>query len=93
MGAFYESFPFWIGLSVRLCLRVLMWAFCKAGGCRKKQWAFREVVLTGSHVGFLSSCPGGCRKKKCAFCLAVLAGVVGRQAATHVGFIFLWGFL
>ena len=24
----FESVPFWVGLSVRLCWRVLMWALC-----------------------------------------------------------------
>ena len=30
MLAFCESVPVWIGLSVRPCWQVLMWAFCEA---------------------------------------------------------------
>ena len=50
MCAFCEFVPAWIELSVRLCLQVLMWAFCKAAG---KPWAFCEAELAASHVGSL----------------------------------------
>ena len=50
MWAFCEFVPAWIELSVRLCLQVLMWAFCKAAG---KPWAFCEAELAASHVGSL----------------------------------------
>ena len=65
MLGFCEFVPVWIGLSVRPCWQVLMWAFCEAvpGGCRKKQWTYCEAVMAGIvqkqaalHVGVLRVC-------------------------------------